>query len=186
MSMWKKIGIGAAAFIVVLLLVIVTRPDTYHVERSATISAAPEVVYAHVADFNKWGAWSPWSKLDPKMKITYGGTQGTVGASYAWDSAVDDVGAGKMTITNVNPNKRIDIKLEFLKPFESTADNGFSFESAGKETKVTWFIDGKNDFMGKAMSLFMNMDTMIGDDFVKGLSDMKKVAEAPPAPAAAN
>ncbi len=183
--MWKKIGIGAAALIVVLLLVIVTRPSTYHVERSATISATPEVVYGHVSDFNKWGAWSPWSKLDPKMKITYGGTQGSVGATYAWVGN-DDVGSGKMTMTGLDPSKRIDIKLEFFKPFESLAKNGFTFESAGKETKVTWFMDGTNDFMGKAFSLFMNMDKMIGADFEKGLADMKKVAEAAPTPAAAN
>jgi uncharacterized protein YndB with AHSA1/START domain len=184
MSKWKKIGIGAAALIVILLLVIVTRPDTYHVERSTTISASPEVVYAHVADFQKWDAWSPWSKLDPNMKTTFGGTQGTVGATYAWIGN-DDVGEGKMTILAVEPNKRIDINLQFIKPFESAANNGFAFESTGKETKVTWAMDGKNDFMGKAMCMFMDMDKMIGKDFEKGLADMKTVAEAAPAPAAA-
>lgn len=47
-------------------------------------------------------------------------------------------------------------------------------------------MDGKNDFMGKFMGLFMDMDKMIGNDFEKGLADMKKVSEAAPAPAAAN
>ena len=185
MSKWKKVGIGAAALIVVLLIVIVTRPDTYHVERSATISATPEVVYAQVSDFHKWNAWSPWDKLDPKMKTTFEGTQGTVGASYAWVGN-DDVGEGKMTLTTVDPNKRIEINLQFIKPFESSAKNGFSFESAGKETKVTWFMDGTNNFMSKAMCLVMDMDKMIGKDFEKGLADLKKVAESAPAPAAAN
>lgn len=182
MSKWKKIGIGAAALVVVLLIVIATRPSTYHVERSATISAPPETVFAQVADFKKWDAWSPWSKLDPNMKTTFDGTQGTVGATYAW-TGNDDVGEGKMTLTAVDPNKRVDIKLEFIKPFASTAQNGFKFEPAGKDTKVTWFMDGTNDFMGKAMCLVMDMDQMIGKDFEKGLADMKKVAEAAPAQA---
>ena len=186
MSKWNKIGIGAAALIVVLLLVIITRPDTYHVERSTTISASPEVVYAQVADFHKWEAWSPWGKLDPNMKTNFGGTPGTVGSSYSWVGN-DDVGEGKMTVLAVEPNKRVEINLQFIKPFESAAINAFALESSGKETKVTWLMDGKNNFISKAMTLFMNMDKMIGKDFEKGLADMKKVAEAAPAaPAAAN
>ncbi|HRI66721.1 MAG TPA: SRPBCC family protein [Polyangium sp.] len=183
--MWKKIGIGAAALIVLLLIVVATRPDTYHVERSTTISATPEVVYGNVADFHKWEAWSPWEKLDPKMKKTYDGTQGSVGASYAWNGN-DDVGEGKMTILSVEPNKRIDIDLHFIRPFEDNPKNGFVFDATGKETKVTWKMDGKNGFMGKVMSLFMDMDKMIGKDFEKGLADLKKVSETAPAPAAAN
>lgn len=174
------------AAIVVLLIVISTRPSTYKVERVTTIAAAPEAVYAQVADFKNWRAWSPWDKLDPNMKTTYEGTPGTVGAGYSWTSENDNVGSGRMTVTAVDPNKRIDIKLEFIKPFESTAANGFLLETAGKDTKVTWFMNGDNTFMGKAMSLFMNMDEMIGKDFEKGLADMKKAVESAPAqPAAA-
>jgi hypothetical protein len=184
MSKWKKIGIGAAALVVVLLLVIVTRPSTYHVERSTTISAPADVVFAHVVDFKKWKGWSPWDKLDPNMKTTFEGTQGTVGATYAWVGN-GDVGEGKMTILAIDSNKKVDIKLQFIKPFEDQANNGFNFESAGKDTKVTWYMDGHNNFMGKAMCLVMDMDAMIGKDFEKGLADMKKVVEAAPAPAAA-
>lgn len=183
--MWKKVGIGAAALIVVLLIVIATRPDTYHVERSSTISAAPDVVYGHVADFHKWEAWSPWEKLDPAMKKTFDGKDGTVGASYAWNGN-DKVGEGKMTILAVEANKRVEIDLHFIRPFDSSAKNSFAFEGAGKETKVTWSMDGKNNFISKAMCMFMDMDKEIGKDFEKGLADMKKVVETAPAPAAAN
>ena len=50
-------------------------------------------------------------------------------------------------------------------------------------------MEGHNDFLGKAFSLFVDMDKMIGSDFEKGLSQLKAVAEAdassPPATAAA-
>jgi hypothetical protein len=185
MSKWKKIGIGAAALVVVLLLVIVTRPSTYHVERSTIISASTDVVFAQVADFKKWKGWSPWDQLDPNMKTTFEGTQGTVGATYAWVGN-DKVGEGKMTVLAVDPNKHIDFKLEFIKPFEDLAKNGFNLEFVGKDTKVTWYMDGNHTFVSKAMCLVMDMDTMIGKDFEKGLTALKKVAEAAPAPAAAN
>ena len=39
---------------------------------------------------------------------------------------------------------------------------------------------GRNNFIAKALCLFMNMDTMIGGQFEKGLAQMKAVAEAAP------
>jgi hypothetical protein len=171
-----RVGIGLAAVIVVLLIVIATRPSTYRVERHATIAAPVDVVFAQVKDFRKWEPWSPWAKLDPAMKTKFDGTQGEVGAYYDWEGN-DEVGSGRMTITAIKPNERVDIKLEFRKPFESKADNGFTVEAAGKDTKITWFMSGQNDFMGKAFSLVMDMDAMIGKDFENGLGSMKKVAE---------
>ncbi|MDI1475758.1 SRPBCC family protein [Polyangium sp. y55x31] len=171
-----RVGIGLAAVIAVLLIVIATRPSTYRVERHATIAAPLDLVFTKVKDFRTWGAWAPWMKLDPNMKTTFTGNQGEVGAIYEWEGN-DEVGAGRMTITAIKPNERVDIKLEFLKPFESKADNGFTVAAAGQETKITWFMNGENDFIGKAFCLFMDMDAMIGKDFENGLGNFKKVAE---------
>jgi len=171
-----RVGLGLVAVIVVLLIVIATRPSTYRVERHATIAAPADVVFARVKDFRTWNAWSPWSKLDPNMKTKFDGTPGEVGAVYAWEGN-DEVGSGRMTITAIKPNERVDIKLEFLKPWESQAENGFTVEPAGKDTKITWFMAGKNDFMGKAFSLFVDMDAMIGKDFESGLAALKKGVE---------
>lgn len=181
----KKIGIGVAVVVVVFLLVVVTRPDTYHVERSKVISATPDAVYGHVADFQKWNAWSPWEKLDPNMKKTYGGTHNSVGATYTWVGN-DKAGAGDMTIASLEPGKRVEIDLHFVKPFEDRSKTRFKFEPEGQGTKVTWAMDGNHNFISKAMCLFMDMDKMIGKDFENGLDSMKQVSEAAPAPAAAN
>ncbi|WP_153822957.1 SRPBCC family protein [Polyangium spumosum] len=171
-----RVGIGLGAVIVVLLVLILLQPSTYRVERHATVAAPVDVVFDQVEDFRKWGPWLPWAKLDPQMKTTFGGTQGAVGATYAWEGN-DDVGSGRMTVTAIKPNERIDIELAFIEPFASKADNGFTVEAAGQETKITWFMAGTNDFMGKAFCLFMDMDAMIGKDFEKGLADLKRVAE---------
>jgi hypothetical protein len=39
-------------------------------------------------------------------------------------------------------------------------------------------MSGHNNFAGKAFGMLMNMDKMIGNDFDKGLAQMKKVAES--------
>ena len=46
--MIKKILIGLAALIAVLLIVIATRPADYRVERSATLAASPDALFEHV------------------------------------------------------------------------------------------------------------------------------------------
>jgi hypothetical protein len=177
--MIKKILIGLAVVLVVLVLVIALQPSHYRVERSAMMNAPAAVVFAQVNDFHKWNAWSPWAKIDPAMKQTFEGAPAGNGAVYAW-AGNKDVGEGRMTITDSHPNDLIKIKLEFIKPFAATNATDFTFKPQGDQTAVTWTMSGDNNFIGKAFSLFMNMDKMIGSDFERGLAQMKSVAEAAP------
>lgn len=178
--MIKKIllyGVVVIVLIVVIFCVVVAlQPAHYHVERTATINAPAPVVFAQVNDFHKWDAWSPWAKLDPAMKQTYGGALSGTGAMYSW-TGNDQVGEGKMTITESRPSDLIKIKLEFIKPWTTTNATNFTFISQGTQTNVKWTMDGDNNFVGKAFGLFMNMDKMVGGDFEKGLAQMKTIAE---------
>ena len=85
-----------------------------------------------------------------------------------------------MTVTDSSPSEMIRIKMEFLKPFASTSTAEFTFSPEGDHTVVTWSMEGRNNFMAKAIHLVMNMDRMIGGQFEKGLAQMKAVAEAAP------
>lgn len=38
---------------------------------------------------------------------------------------------------------------------------------------MTWSLDDKHTLMLKTMTLFMNMDNMIGKDFAQGLARLK-------------
>ena len=140
------------------------------------MAAAPSAPFEQVNDFHKWEKWSPWAKLDPTMKVTYEGSASGVGAVYTW-TGNDKVGEGKMTILESQPNERIVIRLEFLKPFPSTNTTEFTFKQDGASTAVTWTMSGQNNFISKAFQLFMNMDAMVGPDFEKGLADIKKIVE---------
>ena len=83
-----------------------------------------------------------------------------------------------MTITESRPNELIRIRLDFFKPFAATSIAEFTFKPEGNQTAVTWSMSGDKNFMAKAIHLFMNMDNMIGNQFEKGLVDMKAAAEA--------
>ena len=179
--MIKKILLGPVVFIVVLVVVFVCivalQPSHYRIERSATINAPASVVFAQVNDFHKWEAWSPWAKIDPAMKQAYEGTQSGTGAIYTW-AGNNQVGEGRMTITESHPSDLIKIKLEFIKPWSATNATDFAFKPQGNQTAVTWTMDGDNNFMGKAFGLFMNMDKMVGGQFETGLAQIKSITEA--------
>ena len=177
--MFKIILIVLAVVIGVLAVVVVLQPAEFRVERSATMSAPAQVVFAQVDDLRKWEAWNPWQKVDPAMKLTFEGPATGPGASYSW-AGNKEVGEGRLTITESRPNDLVRIKLEFMKPFAATNIATFTFTPQANQTAVTWSMEGRNNFVAKALHLFMNMDKMVGSQFEKGLADMKKVAEAAP------
>jgi hypothetical protein len=177
--MLKKILIVIAVIVIVFVIIVATRPADYRISRSTTIGAAPAVVFAQVNDFHKWESWNPWGKIDPAMKQTYEGASDGKGAIYTW-AGNNEVGEGRMTIAESRPSDLILINMEFFKPMAGTAIAEFTFKPEGNQTTVTWAMTGKNNFMSRAVCMFMNMDKMIGGQFEKGLAAMKSIAEAKP------
>ena len=173
--MLKKILIGLAALIVLFLIVVVTRPADFRVERSATLAASPAALFAQVNDHHKFTAWNPFMKLDPNVKNTYSGPDSGVGAVCSWDGN-SDIGAGSSTIIESKPGELIRMRMDWKRPMESVATVDFTFKPAGDKTVVTWAMYGQNGFMGKAVSLFMDCDKMCGPQFEQGLANLGKVA----------
>jgi len=174
--MIKKIVIVIVLLIAGILILAATKPDTFRVQRAASIKAPPEKVFAILNDFQKWGAWSPWEKKDPAMKRTFGATTSGKGAKYAWDGN-KDVGKGSMEIAVSSPSSKLTIKLDFIEPFEGHNIVDFTLEPKGDSTTVSWNIHGPMPFVSKVISVFCSMDSMIGKDFEAGLANLKTAAE---------
>ena len=173
--MLKKIAMGVVVLILVVLGLAAMQPDSFRVQRTIAIKAPPEKILPLISDFHNWTSWSPWEKLDPALQRTFSGAPRDLGAVYAWEGD-NKVGAGRMEITGQAPT-RVDIKLDFLKPFESHCLTQFALEPKGEMTTVSWTMSGPSDFMTKLMGLVASMDSMIGKDFEAGLANMKAVAE---------
>ena len=175
--MIKKILISLASVIVIFLMVVALRPADFRVERSATIAATPAALFKQVNDHRKFAVWNPFMKLDPNVKNTYSGPDAGVGAVCSWEGN-SDIGAGSCTIIESKPGELVRCRMDWKRPMEGTATVDFTFKPAGGKTVVTWAMYGKNNFMGKVMSLFMDCDKMCGPQFDKGLADLGKVAAA--------
>lgn len=176
--MFKKILIVIALIVIVVVIVVALQPADFRITRTASIAAPPAAVFAEVNNLHRWEAWLPWAKLDPDMKQTYEGPDAGVGASNSW-AGNSKVGEGRMTIIESQPNERIALRLEFLKPFQATSTTEFTFKPEGDHTIVTWDMTGKNNFMAKGASLVMNMDKMVGGDFEKGLEQLNAAVGKP-------
>ena len=176
--MFKRILIVLMVAVAGFVAFAATRPGTYRVERSTRMDAPPAAVFAQLDDFKAWAAWSPWEGKDPQMRKTYEGPASGVGAIYTWQGN-QKVGEGRMTVTDSRPPADVKLRLEFIKPFAAVARTEFTVvpETAGSVT-VTWSMEGTNNLIAKMFGIFMNMDTMIGNDFEAGLANLKRVAEA--------
>jgi uncharacterized protein YndB with AHSA1/START domain len=174
--MLKIIGLAVVALIVVLLVYAAMKPDTFRIQRSATINAPADKIFPFINDFHNWTAWSPWEKMDPALKRTHSGTTSGKGAVYEWEGN-NQVGQGRMEISDTSPPSHLLIKLDFLKPFEAHNTAEFTLNGGGQSTHITWVMYGPQPYLAKVMSLFVSIDTMVGGQFEQGLANLKSVTE---------
>lgn len=173
--MLKTIAISVAVAVLAVLIYAATRPDLFHVERTIDIKASPEKIFGLINDFRQWDAWTPYNK-DPAMKKTYGIKTVGTGATYSWEGN-KDVGKGEIAITGSETGSRITLDLHMIEPFEGRNHVVFALKAAGDITTVTWILEDHHTYLLKLMSVFLNMDKMIGKDFETGLARLRTLAE---------
>lgn len=170
------IAAGVAVGVAGVLGVASRKPDTFVVQRSASIEADADHIYSFLDDFRCWRLWSPWEDIDLDLERSYEGPVSGPGASYTWSGR--KAGTGRMEITDVVRPGRLGIKLEFTKPFKATNRIELTLRDVGGVTTVDWVMTGANTFPTRLMSVFMSMDDLAGKDFEKGLARLKRAAEA--------
>ena len=177
--MIKRIAIAVVVVLSALLIYAATQPDTFRIQRATSIKAPPERIFAVLNDFLRWDTWSPWEKKDPAMKRTFSAVTSGKGAVYAWEGN-RDVGQGRMEIAESVAPSKVAIKLDFVKPFEAHNIVEFTLEPKGDSTHVTWAMQGPMPYISKLITVFVNMDSMVGKDFEAGLANLKTVTENQP------
>jgi hypothetical protein len=179
MKILKKILIVLVVIIAIALIIPLFLAKDYKVEREVTINKPKQEIFNYLVMLKNQDNFSVWAKMDPAMKKTYTGTDGTVGFVSAWDSEKKEVGAGEQEIKNITDGASIEYELRFLKPFESTSKATMSTEAVSEnQTKVKWSVEGNMPYPMNIMQLFMDMDKMLGADLAKGLENLKGIMES--------
>lgn len=172
-----RILIWIAAVGAVLIIIGAFLPGAVTVKRSILIKAPSTAVYAVLNDLKTYNEWMPWNQKDPNMQQEYGEVTEGKGAWYRWESEMDEVGKGKLTITESLPGKRVLTSLEF-EGFDEPSRGGWELQETGEQTTVTWTMQailGHNPF-NRWFGLFM--DRMLGREFENGLDQLKSKIES--------
>jgi Polyketide cyclase / dehydrase and lipid transport len=172
-----KITLLVVALVIAgVLLYAATRPDTFRVQRTASITAPPERIFPLIDSLRSGEKWSPYYRKDPAMKGTYSGPDRGAGASFEF-AGNKDVGSGRVTITDTTPPGKVEMRLQMFEPFAADNVVEFTLSPRGATTDVTWAMRGKQPYLAKVMTLFFDMDKMVGTDFAAGLANLKAIAE---------
>jgi effector-binding domain-containing protein len=173
----KKILIGLAVIVLLLLIIAYLLPRHMHVERSMTMNAPAEIIFEQVNNLKNWDKWSPWHKMDTTMKITYQGPESGKGASYSWDG--EEMGTGKLTIAESVPYDSIVNEMYFMED-EKPAYSRFKIARSDSGNVVTWMMDSDAGMNPVKRWFGLFMKGMLEEQFDKGLADIRKVAESMP------
>lgn len=174
MAILKKLLVGLAGLVIVLVLVGFLLPQEYTVRRTIIIEAPPEQIYANVVDLRAWQQWGVWFKRDPQMQINYDGPDRAVGMRSTWLSETQ--GNGEMEITALEHNRKMEYDL-FFPEMDMGSTGRFTFEPMESGTKVTWTDEGDVGNNPVNRYFVLMIDDMIGPDFEMGLQNLKTVVE---------
>ena len=158
--------------IALVLIVAAFVKKDYAVQREVVINKPKQQVFDYIKYIKNQNNYSVWNMKDPNSKMSYTGTDGTVGFVSAWESQMKDVGKGEQTIKDIKDGERLDMDLHFIKPMEGHDNAYMTTDSiAPNQTKVTWGFNGAMPYPMNIMLLGMNMDTMLGGDLQTGLNN---------------
>jgi len=82
-----------------------------------------------------------------------------------------------MAITAAIPNSRIDVTVDWIKPFKVRNTHQFEMTAEGPQVRVTWNAEGSNLYIMKIMEVFVGVDGLMGKHFDAGLKNLKAAAE---------
>ena len=168
--------VAVAGVIIGALAFAATKPNTVSFEREVRIAASPDRVFALIDDFHAWKQWSPQDRDDTTFARTFSGATSGVGAVSNWQ-AKGQGGKGRAEIVESRPGQLVVVNVDFEQPCAVHNVNRFALTPDGSGTHVVWSMRGDSPYILKVMSLFVNMNKMMGQHFEAGLANLKAAAE---------
>ena len=178
MKVLKIIGIIVLVIIILGAGAVIFGPSEVHMERSVSINAPVDAVFAEVQGFKSFDQFSAWSEIDTTAGVAIGGPPTGVGARYSWDSDNPDLGKGTIEIIEMEPNTLVRSKMRFEGfPGEPTAS--WMLSEADGMTNVTYTYDQDN--ISGIWKLFaFGTESMLAPMYDRTLEKLKSRVEGRP------
>lgn len=169
------IGLILLLFLIVLIGGLLM-PKQMKIKKEVSINVPATEAFNQINQLRQWNNWSPWYGLDPDTKWAYSNPDSGKNSWYTWKSEDKNVGNGKLTLTDVVPNKKISSKIEF----EGMGDalTNFYFDESGGKTTVTWDFESEigSNPIARFFANTMGVRTL-GGQYQQGLDKLKKHLE---------
>lgn len=176
MNILISILLGLGSVIALLLIIALFVKKEFRVEKQVTINRPKQEVFNYLKLLKNQEQYSVWVMRDPNVKMTYTGTDGTAGATSAWESNDKHVGIGEQEIKKIADGEMVEVEIRFKKPFEDTNYARTTVSSTnGTQTTVSNLFYGKNNYPKNIMNLMINR--MVGKDMQTNLQNMKNNLE---------
>ena len=169
-----KVVIAILFVAVVVLALAATRPDSFGVQRSITIRAPQQKVFALINDLRAWESWS--ADMDRTAQKTYSGPPSGTGAVAEWHGP-GRTGAARMTITQSAAPSSLTVDVDWTRPFTAHNVNQFILRSHGDATELTWNIQASNRYPMKLIGLFVNIPREFARHMDTSLNNLQTAAE---------
>ncbi|MBL7722141.1 MAG: SRPBCC family protein [Chitinophagaceae bacterium] len=170
-------------FFFILAVIVITAalsfllPTSQKIERSEIINAPAKIIYQYLVKLENFNKFSVWSQQDSAAIYTINGTDGTVGAYSSWTGSPEISGEGKIEITALEQDRKVEHKLHFTQPKEGNASSVFTLNENNGLTTITWSFEMATPRPWNIFNLFYSMDKQMGKDFEQGLATLKSSVE---------
>lgn len=152
----KKVFIGSFFLVVLSVLYLFSeiqkQPEYFRVQKSISIKAPIETVYALVSTEEHFSQWNPWPNTTNKIRAS---------------------------VTNRVPYQRVDLVLEFGESSSFKVNSDFTFIPQTDATVVVWGTNARNaSWQEKLAFRTKNKTAKVDHDLEIGLERIKEAAES--------
>lgn len=172
-----KRGVLILLSIILLLVVVgIVLPSSYHVERTVLINRSSKTIFPYLNKMQKWGSWTSLNaNKDFSLEQKFFGPEQGIGSGMSYQG--DKLGKGKITIIDNEMDHYVTFSLLINNRFNTTGN--ILIESISEEKSiVTITLDGDVGFHLPNRYIILMMNNIAGPLFQESLNRLKTVVEA--------
>jgi len=172
-----KKGVLILLSVILLLVVIgIILPSSYHVERSVIINRPGKTIFPYLNKMQKWGSWTALNvNKDYSLEQTFFGPEQGIGSGMKYQG--DKLGKGEIRIVDNELDDHVTFSLLINNRF-NTKGNILIESLPDQESIVTISLDGDVGFHLPNRYIILMMDNIAGSLFQESLNRLKTVVES--------
>ncbi|MEP3280123.1 MAG: SRPBCC family protein [Stappiaceae bacterium] len=165
MNIWNVVA-GGTGLLAIAVIGSFLLPRHIHVERQATLTAAPEVILELATSNKGYQRFNPYVSSDPDLKIRPFGPDEGIGSGFKFEGRE---GKGQQIVAAITKNSvRYDIDLGSMGNPKQT----ITAKAEPNGTHVIWSMDADLGMNPIARVFGLFMDGMVGPTLERGLSNL--------------